>query len=100
MNLNDNNPYDPIEVAKKQGQILGMGLAGSYSGRPVVRFGFILIGSLLFLQGLSCFIAAVLLILGGQVNDEMSLYFFIGSSLFGVGGLFLGGMMLWRSLKK
>ena len=53
MNGNDdNNPYDPIEVAKKQGQILGMGIAGGYSGRLVVRFGFLFVGAMMLWRSL------------------------------------------------
>ena len=46
------NPNDPLEIAQREGKVLGLGLKGGYRKNKVIRFGFILLGLLFFFSGL------------------------------------------------
>ena len=45
-------PLDPLETAKQQGNVLGMGAAGRYKKTVLTRIGYVLIGSAFLIPGL------------------------------------------------
>ena len=46
----NSSPYDPVQVARQEGMVLGQGASGKYRRTPLLRFGFGLLGVLLIAQ--------------------------------------------------
>ena len=95
--LPDKNLLDPIESAKEEGRIYGLGLSGSYSKVPVIRVGFVLIGLSIFLAGALGMIGQIWNITQyGVINGFIEYMMF----MFEVGFIAVGGLLIKKALSK
>ncbi len=88
------NQYDPIETARREGQILASGL--KRGPKPfVVRSGFVLIGTVFFILGALSLAVAVF-----SGPGAVSIYMFAANFAGGIGLLLLGGALLARNIRR
>ncbi len=93
--IEQSKPYDPLEIAKREGGIYGVGLSGRYKHNLITRIGFILIG-IIFL-GIS-FALGNLAINRFSLNAEFSQY--IASYIIMLGALifFIIGILIIKRI--
>lgn len=95
----DENPYDPLEIAQREGKVFGLGLKGNYKRTKITVFGFILLGGIIFLTG----ILFIFQTFSVYLSSEKSATTFVSQYvlfLIGIGVTLLGGMIIFRVIKK
>jgi hypothetical protein len=90
------NPYDPLVVARREGQVFGLGASGNYRKNFVTRAGFILLGLVFLGTGFGTYYAA--LNIQPLKDDDYIIKFLY--SLFGVLTFVLGLLFIKNSVKK
>ncbi len=93
--LDEGSPYDPLNVAKQEGKIFGVGLSGKYRKNFITRLGFLILGMLLFAQGL--FLVTVTFF---KDYAHGSVIIYIWYAILSLAVLLLGIMLIKNSLTR
>lgn len=89
------SPYDPMNVAKAEGRIFGVGVSGKYKKTKVVRLGFFLLGLSISCMG-GVLSASTIVIIFKDGVDLAERVAWIVPGLVGLAALALGLTILKR----